>query len=454
MEMVLARIQFAATSTYHFFFVPLTLGLAILVAIIQTRYVQTGDEKFKKMAKFWGNLFLINFAMGVVTGIVQEFQFGMNWSGYSRFVGDIFGAPLAIEALLAFFIESTFIGIWIFGWERLSKKAHLACIWLVAVATNLSSVWILIANSFMQNPVGYELVNGRAQMNDFGALLTNSHFLYQFPHVFAAGLCTGAFFIMGVSALHLIKGTDIDFFKTSFKYGAVTAFIAVILVVGVGHFQGQHLVQEQPMKMAAAEAHWETADPADFVVFAAIDGQNRRNSAEIKIPGLLSFMSYNTFTGEVKGLNELQAEMEARHGPGDYIPPVAINFWSFRLMVGAGLLMLLLAVLALIFRGKIETKKGFLRLMPFALFLPYLANTFGWFLAEFGRQPWIVYNLQTLEEGISQVVPASSIAISLTGLVLVYTLLMIVDIYLLATNANKSPELLDAPAGKEGSLWI
>jgi cytochrome d ubiquinol oxidase subunit I len=424
------------------------------VAIIQTRYVQTGDEKFKKMAKFWGNLFLINFAMGVVTGIVQEFQFGMNWSGYSRFVGDIFGAPLAVEALLAFFIESTFIGIWIFGWERLGKKAHLACIWLVAVATNLSSVWILIANSFMQNPVGFELVNGRAQMNDFGALLTNSHFLYQFPHVFSAGLCTGAFFIMGVSALHLIKGTDIDFFKTSFKYGAVAGFIAVILVVGIGHFQGQHLVQEQPMKMAAAEAHWETSDPADFVVFAAIDAQNRTNTTEIKIPGLLSFMSYNTFTGEVKGLNELQAEMEARHGPGDYIPPVAINFWSFRLMVGAGLLMLLLALLALIFRGKIETKKGFLRVMPFALFLPYLANTFGWFLAEFGRQPWIVYNLQTLEEGISTVVPASSIAISLTGLVLVYTLLMIADIYLLAASARKSPELLDAPAGKEGSLWI
>jgi cytochrome d ubiquinol oxidase subunit I len=356
MEILLARIQFAATSTYHFFFVPLTLGLVLLVAIIQTRYVQTGDEKFKKMTKFWGNLFLINFAMGVVTGIVQEFQFGMNWSGYSRYVGDIFGAPLAVEALLAFFIESTFIGIWVFGWERLGKKAHLTCIWLVAIASNLSAVWILIANSFMQNPLGYEIANGRAQMIDFPALITNPHFLYQFPHVFSAGLCTGAFFIMGVSAWHLFKGSDIDFFKTSFKYGATAGFIAVILVVGIGHFQGQHLVQEQPMKMAAAEAHWETADPADFVIFAGIDEKNRANSAEIKIPGLLSFMSYNSFTGEVKGLNDLQAEMEARHGPGNYTPPVAVNFWSFRVMVGAGLLMLLLALLALIFRGNIDKR--------------------------------------------------------------------------------------------------
>ncbi|MDR1320492.1 MAG: cytochrome ubiquinol oxidase subunit I [Gracilibacteraceae bacterium] len=454
MEILLARIQFAATSTYHFFFVPLTLGLVLLVAIIQTRYVQTGDEKFKKMTKFWGNLFLINFAMGVVTGIVQEFQFGMNWSGYSRYVGDIFGAPLAVEALLAFFIESTFIGIWVFGWERLGKKAHLTCIWLVAIASNLSAVWILIANSFMQNPVGYDIVNGRAQMIDFPALITNPHFLYQFPHVFSAGLCTGAFFIMGVSAWHLFKGSDIDFFKTSFKYGATAGFIAVILVVGIGHFQGQHLVQEQPMKMAAAEAHWETSDPADFVVFAGIDEKGRANSAEVKIPGLLSFMSYNSFTGEVKGLNDLQAEMEALHGPGNYTPPVAVNFWSFRVMVGAGLLMMLLALLALIFRGKIETKKGFLRVMPIALFLPYLANTGGWFLAEFGRQPWLVYNLQTLEEGVSTVVPASSIVISLVGLVLIYTLLMIADIYLLAAGARKSPELLDAPEGKEGSLWI
>jgi cytochrome d ubiquinol oxidase subunit I len=455
MEMILARAQFAVTTTYHFFFVPLTLGLVILVAIMQTRYVQTGDEKYKKMTKFWGNLFLINFAMGVVTGIVQEFQFGMNWAGYSRFVGDIFGAPLAVEALVAFFIESTFLGVWVFGWDRLGKKLHLASIWLVAVASNLSALWILIANSFMQNPVGYTLNNGRAEMVDFPAVITNSHVLFQFPHVLTGGLCTGAFFVMGISALHLIKGKDIDIFKTSFKYGAIVGLVAVVLVIGIGHAQGQHLVEQQPMKMAAAEAHWETSAPADFIVVAGIDEEGKENSFELAIPGMLSFLSYNNFTGEVKGLNELQAEMEAEHGPGNYIPPVAINFWSFRIMVGAGSLMLLLALLALIFKGRIEDKKGFLRLMPFAIFLPYLANSFGWFLAEFGRQPWIVYGLQTLEEGISKAVPAAYIGISLVGFIVVYTALMVVDIILLVKFAHQSPEaLIEVKPAKEGSQWV
>ncbi|MDR2314312.1 MAG: cytochrome ubiquinol oxidase subunit I, partial [Spirochaetaceae bacterium] len=258
----LARLQFAATSVYHFFFVPLTLGLGILVAIMETRYVQTDDQKYKKLTLFWGKLFLINFAMGVVTGIVQEFHFGMNWAGYSAFVGDIFGAPLAIEALLAFFLESTFLGIWIFGWNRLSKKLHLACIWLVAFASNLSAFWILVANSFMQNPVGYEMAadGSRALMNNFPALLANPHALFQFGHVITAGLVTAAFFIMGISAYHLVKKNNPDFFKKSFKYGAIAGIIGGVLTMTIGHLQGQWLTQDPSgkMKMAAAEALWET----------------------------------------------------------------------------------------------------------------------------------------------------------------------------------------------------
>lgn len=314
-QLLLARWQFAITTVYHFLFVPLTLGLSILVALMHTQYYRTNNEKYKKMTKFWGKLFLINFAMGVATGIVQEFQFGMNWSEYSRFVGDIFGAPLAIEALAAFFIESTFLGIWIFGWDKLSKKVHLASIWLVAFASNLSAFWILTANSFMQNPQGFVVNNGRAEMVDFGALLTNPYLWHQFPHVVTAGLTTGAFFVMGISAYHLAKkGKDSEIFKTSFKYGAVVGLIATILVAGIGHAQGQYLVQTQPMKMAAAEAHWETSDPAAFIAIAGIDQENGENSWEIAIPNMLSFLSYNRFSGEVKGINDLQAEYTAQYG--------------------------------------------------------------------------------------------------------------------------------------------
>ena len=404
-QLLLARWQFAITTVYHFLFVPLTLGLSILVALMHTQYYRTNNEKYKKMTKFWGKLFLINFAMGVATGIVQEFQFGMNWSEYSRFVGDIFGAPLAIEALAAFFIESTFLGIWIFGWDKLSKKVHLASIWLVAFASNLSAFWILTANSFMQNPQGFVVNNGRAEMVDFGALLTNPYLWHQFPHVVTAGLTTGAFFVMGISAYHLAKkGKDSEIFKTSFKYGAVVGLIATILVAGIGHAQGQYLVQTQPMKMAAAEAHWETSDPAAFIAIAGIDQENGENSWEIAIPNMLSFLSYNRFSGEVKGINDLQAEYTAQYGAGNYVPQVTPLFWSFRLMVASGGLMILLALLGLLWgrNGTLERKKGYLKLMLIAMALPYLANTAGWLITEMGRQPWIVYGLQKTAEAVCQ----------------------------------------------------
>lgn len=456
-QLLFARWQFAITTVYHFLFVPLTLGLSILVAIMHTQYYRTNDLKYRKMTKFWGKLFLINFALGVATGIVQEFQFGMNWSEYSRFVGDIFGAPLAIEALAAFFIESTFLGIWIFGWDKLPKLLHLISIWLVALASNLSAFWILVANSFMQNPQGFVLNNGRAEMVNFFDLITNPYVWHQFPHVVTAGITTAGFFVMGISAWHLAKKHDVDFFQKSFKYSVIYGLIGVLAVCGIGHAQGQFLMDVQPMKMAAAEAHWETEDPASFVAIAAIDEEAGENTFSIEIPNMLSFMTYNSFSGEVKGIHDLQAEYEAKYGEGNYVPQVTPLFWSFRAMVGAGGLMVLLALIGVVLlkTGKLQNSKLYLKVMLFAMALPYIANTTGWLITEMGRQPWIVYGLQKTAEGISTVVPASYILISMVGFTLVYGILAVVDVMLLVKYGKKSPEALEeAPtASEEVSLW-
>lgn len=458
-ELLLARWQFGITTVYHFLFVPLTLGLSVLVAIMETLYVKSGNENYKKMAKFWGKLFLINFAMGVVTGIVQEFQFGMNWSSYSRFVGDIFGAPLAVEALAAFFLESTFIGLWIFGWDKLSKKLHAATIWLVALATNLSAFWILVANSFMQAPVGYVLRNGRAEMVDFFALLTNPHVWYQFPHTVLSGFCTAAFFVMGISAYHLLRKNRLEIFTPSFKMALVFGVISVLLVAGIGHAQGQYLVEAQPMKMAAAEALWETADPAPFTAIAIIDEENQTNTFELQIPKLLSFMVHNRFSGEVQGIKEIQAQYEAEYGPGNYVPPVAPVFWSFRLMVAAGGLMTLLALygLYLTLKGKLLESSAYLKLMVGAIVLPYIANIGGWLMAEIGRQPWIVQGLMRVEEGLSPTVSAGAVLTTLIGFTLIYGILAVIDLYLLIKYAKQGPEdVSPAPPydpPKEVSLW-
>lgn len=456
-QLLFARWQFAITTVYHFLFVPLTLGLSILVAIMHTQYCRTNDLKYRKMTKFWGKLFLINFALGVATGIVQEFQFGMNWSEYSRFVGDIFGAPLAIEALAAFFIESTFLGIWIFGWDKLPKLLHLISIWLVALASNLSAFWILVANSFMQNPQGFVLNNGRAEMVNFFDLITNPYVWHQFPHVVTAGITTAGFFVMGISAWHLAKKHDVDFFQKSFKYSVIYGLIGVLAVCGIGHAQGQFLMDVQPMKMAAAEAHWETEDPASFVAIAAIDEEAGENTFSIEIPNMLSFMTYNSFSGEVKGIHDLQAEYEAKYGEGNYVPQVTPLFWSFRAMVGAGGLMVLLALIGVVLlkTGKLQNSKLYLKVMLFAMALPYIANTTGWLITEMGRQPWIVYGLQKTAEGISTVVPASYILISMVGFTLVYGILAVVDVMLLVKYGKKSPDALEeAPtASEEVSLW-
>ena len=437
----LSQIQFAVTTIYHFFFVPLTLGLAVLVAIMETMYVRTNNEMYKRMTQFWGKLFLINFAMGVVTGIVQEFQFGMNWSEYSRFVGDIFGAPLAIEALLAFFLESTFLGFWIFSWERVSKRLHLAAIWLVAIGSSLSALWILIANSFMQQPVGFAIENGRAVMTSFLALIQNANVWVQFPHVIFSGFTTAAFFVMGISAYHLLRGKP-EVFKRSFQIAAVFGSLSILMVILIGHSQAQHMVRTQPMKMAAAEALWETSDPASLSIFTITDQKTGENTIDIRIPKVLSLLSYNRLSGEVRGMTDLQAEFEQKYGAGNYIPSIFINYWSFRIMVGVGFLMAAIAAYALynVLRNKPDGQFKFLNLFPFFIILPYLSNSTGWILTEMGRQPWVVYGLLKTEDAFSPNLTPGMVLTSLIGFTLVYGLLLVADVYLLARYAKAGVE--------------
>jgi cytochrome d ubiquinol oxidase subunit I len=449
--LVLARLQFAVTTVYHFFFVPLTLGLSILVAIMQTVYFRTGDETWKKMTQFWGKLFLINFAMGVVTGIVQEFQFGMNWSEYSRFVGDIFGAPLAIEALLAFFLESTFLGVWFFGWDKVSKRVHLIAIWLVAFSSNLSALWILLANSFMQQPVGYALRNGRAEMTDFIALATNPNIWTQYPHVLFSGITTAGFFVLGVSAWHLLRKSNPDFFRRSFQMATIYGLIGVMMVALVGHSQAQHMVANQPMKMAAAEALYESESPASFSLLTIGDLSQRKEVFAIRLPSLLSLLAYNQFTGKVQGINELQTQYQAQYGPGDYIPPVALIYWSFRIMVGVGVLMGLSALYALYLamKNKFESNTLLLKALPWLILLPYIGTTTGWLMTELGRAPWIVFGLMTIDKGVSpaSVVSPVAILITLVLFTLIYGALMVVTVYLLRRYARLDPDHAMASVG-------
>ncbi len=460
LTIALARWQFTITSVYHFFFVPLTLGLSIFVAILETMYVRTGKEHYLKMTKFWGKLFLINFALGVVTGIVMEFQFGMNWAEYSRFVGDVFGAPLAIEALLAFFLESVFLGIWIFGWDKLSKGLHAATMWLVAIGSNLSALWILIANSFMQEPRGfvklvqkaggdvvressdYVLQAGetliRAEMSDIWALVFNPHVWVQFPHVITGGMATAAFFVIGISVYHLFKKSpNAEAYKSSLKIGVVYGFITTLLVLLVGHSQMQHMVEVQPMKVAAAEALWETEDPAGLSLFTIGDEEEKKDIFAIRIPGLVTLLAYNSFTGEVKGIKNIQAEYEEKYGPGDYVPPVAISYWSFRIMVGAGVVMLILLIFLIynVLKERFTFKPLYAKILLLSIALPYLANTSGWILAEVGRQPWIVFGLMKVEDAVSKAVGVGEIIFSLIVFTLIYAILIFVDVFLLRKYA-------------------
>lgn len=428
---LLSRLQFAAATMFHFLFVPLTLGLSILVAYMETKYVRTGDKTYLRMTKFWGHLFLINFALGVVTGITLEFQFGTNWSRYSAFVGDIFGSLLAIEATAAFFLESTFIGIWIFGWKKLSPKAHAAVMWVVAAAGNLSAIWILTANGWMQHPVGYTIRNGRAELTDFAAVLFNKFAILEFFHTVPAAMVLAAFFVMGISAYHLLKKQHIDFFTRSFRIGIVAGLIASLVVAASGDMHGVHVAEVQPVKLAAMESHWDTTTRAPIHMFAIPDEENGKNIVEIgSIPSLLSFLAFHDFNHEVKGLNDF---------PKDEHPPVLLTFVAFRTMVGLGSLFILLTSVGLLLRNRLLESKKYLTIMLWSIPLPYIAIEMGWMLAEVGRQPWIVYGLMKTSDAASPVA-GSQVLVSLIGFILVYSLLGAAGFYLIVRDAKKGPE--------------
>ncbi|SDD34092.1 cytochrome ubiquinol oxidase subunit I [Auraticoccus monumenti] len=458
----LARWQFAITTVYHFFFVPLTIGLSALVAGMQTAWVRTGAERWLRLTRFFGKLFLINFILGVVTGIVQEFQFGMNWSEYSRFVGDVFGAPLALEALLAFFLESTFLGLWIFGWDRLPRKLHLMCIWLASLGTVFSAYFILAANSFMQNPVGFRIneERGRAELTDFGAVLANPVAVVTFPHqVFACFMVAGAF-VAAVAAWHLFRtapapaaavGDEPDAevpgeeqrearrtWVSALRLGAVTLLVAGVGVVLTGDLQGKVMYDVQPMKMAAAEAAWETQQPADFsvITIGTLDGQHEVWS--LTVPYVLSFLATGTLDGEVVGIDELQAAYEATWGPGTYSPNIPLAYWSFRLMMGLGFASLAAGALLLWVtrRGRVPTGRWTPLLVALPL-LPLLANSFGWIFTETGRQPWLVFGLMPTSAGVSPSTSVLEVAFSMIAFTAVYTVLALVEVRLMLTWIRK-----------------
>jgi cytochrome d ubiquinol oxidase subunit I len=432
--LTLSRLQFAITAMFHFIFVPLTLGLSVMVAYMESCYVRTNNEMYLKMTKFWGKLFLINFALGLVTGITMEFQFGMNWAQYSKYVGDIFGAPLAIEATLAFFLESTFLGLWIFGWNKVSKRVHATSIWIVAIATNISGLLIILANGWMQNPVGYVLRNNRAEMVDFGALVTNPIGWLQFGHTLSSAYVLAAFFVMGISAYHLLKSNKTDFFKKSFRIAATVALIFSILVFIVGDFSAVHVANTQPAKFAAMESVWETQSSAPYNLLVVPDEQNERNSLEaIAIPNMLSYLAFHDATAQVTGLKAV---------PTQDRPPVLITFLSFRVMVGLGMLIILLSIIAFVVskRDSLEANPTFLRIMLYSIPLPYIAIQLGWIVTEVGRQPWIVYGVLRTSDAVSKAISPTQVWGSLIGFTLLYGSLGIIDIYLLAKYAKKGPD--------------
>jgi cytochrome d ubiquinol oxidase subunit I len=457
----IARWQFAIITVYHFLFVPLTIGLSAIVAGYETAWVRTRDERWLRLTKFFGKLFLINFALGVVTGIVQEFQFGMNWSDYSRFVGDVFGAPLAVEGLLAFFLESTFLGLWIFGWDRLSPRLHASCIWLVHLGTLFSAYFILAANSWMQNPVGYiyNPETGRAEMNDFAAVLFNKVQLVTFPHVVLSAYLTGAAFVVAVSFWQLTRGRrteDRSLYRLALRSGAVVALVSALGVAVSGDFQGKVMTEVQPMKMAAAEALYDGEDSAGFslLTIGSLDGTEEKFA--IKVPGLLSFLATGSTTGHVEGINELREQYQQTYGqdpgaayysPGDYTPPIAVTYWTFRLMIGLGLLAALLAGWLLWATRRERVPRG-RTLMAAALalpLLPLLANSFGWIFTEVGRQPWAVFGLMTTEHGVSPGVSTGEVLTSLIAFTLLYGVLAVVEVRLLLTYIHRGADELPEP---------
>jgi cytochrome d ubiquinol oxidase subunit I len=448
----LARVQFATTSLYHFIFVPLTLGLAPLVATMQTIWHRTGNEAWLRLTRFFGTLLLINFAIGVATGLVQEFQFGMNWSVYSKYVGNVFGAPLAIEGLAAFMLESTFLGLWIFGWNRLSPRVHLATIWIAAVGTWLSAYFILVANSWMQHPVGYKVENGQAVLTSVWSLLSATFALWAFGHTMLAGLMVGSALVLGVSCWHLARSHDVDIFKRSAKL----ALIVLVPVSAANLWWGSHFgiytTEQQPMKIASTEAQWDTCQPCSFSIFqiGGFTTNDQKPSFSIEIPHLLSFLATGTLNGQVVGINENQTAEEQQYGRGqNYIPPVEAVYWSMRIMAYLGTLIFLVAAVGafLFWRGKLERARWYLWTAVVAIAFPFLAALAGWVLTEVGRQPWIVQGLLRTDQANSPSVGTAWIATSLGIFIGLYLVLGILDFVLMRRYAkpDKPPTREELP---------
>jgi cytochrome d ubiquinol oxidase subunit I len=441
----LSRFQFASTSIFHFFFVSLTVGLALLIAIMETfAYVRRRDGQqravYENMTNFFGHLFLINFAVGVVTGIVQEFQFGMNWSEYSRFVGNIFGVPLALEVLMAFFLESTFIALWWFGKDRLKPWMRLASIWLVAIGTQISMFWIVLANAWMHRPVGYEIVNDVAVLRSFSEIMFNPKAIIYALHVQGSCWTVAAFFVLAISAYHLLRGHRSEVYSWSLRLGLVFGLVGTLFSAFSGHTAAQVAIEDQPMKFAAMEAQWENSEsPAPWSAIALINENERRNDFSLEIPYAGSILAYNNIEGSYPGMKELQVEYEQRYGPGNYIPPVWPVYWSFRLMVGIGMLLMLTAAVGLFLwwrRGDgLNGTRWFLRALVWMVPLPWIANFLGWIVTEMGRQPFMVYGLLTVTDGVSPNT-AGEVLAGLVGLWVVYLALMGLDIYLLTVTAR------------------
>ncbi|HQY98156.1 MAG TPA: cytochrome ubiquinol oxidase subunit I [Phycicoccus sp.] len=463
----LARWQFAITTVYHFLFVPITIGMSFIVAFFNLMWVRTHKPEWLRLTKFFGKLFLINFALGLVTGIVQEFQFGMNWSDYSRFVGDIFGAPLAFEALLAFFMESTFLGVWIFGWGRLPEKIHMACMWLVHIGTVLSAYFILAANSFMQNPVGFKFNpdTGRAEMADFIAVLFNKVQLVTFPHVITASYMTGGAVVMGVALWLAMKhrnSQDASMYRKATRIGAWVSLVASLLVIVTGDIQGKIMTEVQPMKMAAAEAIYETQSNAPFSVLSIGSLDGSQATRIIEVPGLLSFLATGDFNGKVVGINEaramekeLAAKVTAQYGPevgklaqdGTYTPMIPVTYWTFRLMMGLGFISTFLSIMVLWGTRKGAIPQGWFwkQAAIWNPLLPVLAISFGWIFTEIGRQPWIVYGLMTTATGVSPSVSAGEVLFSMIVYTLLYAGLAVIEVKLFLTYVKRGAEPFEDP---------
>jgi cytochrome d ubiquinol oxidase subunit I len=428
--LLLSRLQFAAATMFHFLFVPLTLGLSFMIAYMETRYARTGDEMYLSMTKFWGKIFLINFALGIVTGITLEFQFGTNWSRYSEYVGDIFGSLLAIEATAAFFLESTLIGVWIFGWKKLSAKAHATVMWLVAFASTLSAVWILTANAWMQHPVGYTIREGRAELTDFLAVATQPFAILEFIHTVSGAYILSAFFVMGISAYHLLKKQHVEIFTRSFRIALVFGLVFSLVEVFEGHLHASDLAEKQPTKLAAMESHWETSTNAPIYLFAIPDEENGRNAVQFgPLPGMLSLLAHHDADAEVIGLDQYDKKDR---------PPVLITYLSFRIMVALGVYFVIITIVGWFKRKRLLESPGYLKIMLFSIPLPYIALELGWVLAEVGRQPWIVYNLMRTSEAVSPIA-GSQVLISFIAFILVYGLLGITGYYLMFKHVKEGP---------------